>query len=294
MRSSKSVFIIGLNCVLIGPFLRGQTASVVVDHTFGEFLNAVSLSVNAAGQVYVLDAGKNELSQFSPKGDAVKTIGGRGWGDLEFDSPTDVSANFALDVYVADYNNRRVQRFDKGMNFVQSITADNIVPTLSGSFYPRAAALSAQGELFVVESDGRRILKFDPAQHLVQEFGSFNAGAGALVAPIDILVTPDGKVFVLDDKRIVEYDTYANYVASIALDSLQNPLSLNLGPHGLLVSTPNAIRGYSYDGVRQFDITHQGLIGSESDDEFRDAVMIGSALYILTAHAVTVVKFVRQ
>jgi DNA-binding beta-propeller fold protein YncE len=268
--------------------LWGQAA--IVDRTFGTFSNAVSLSVNAGGELFVLDAGRNELSQFSPSGKLLKTIGGRGWGDLEFDSPTDVCANFALDIYVAEYNNRRLQRFDRKMNLVQSFTVDNIMPSLSGAFYPRACALSSQGEMFVVESDGRRILKFTPAQQLEREFGSFNAGAGALLDPHDIAVTPEGRVLVLDGHRVVEFDTYANYIASISLDSLPMPTSISATSNSLLVVDAQRIAVYSNDGTKQGEVTAGSIVGLEGKEEFRDAVATSTTLYILTLHTVIVVK----
>ncbi len=279
--------------VLVGSLVRPDPANAqtaVVDYSFGDFANAVSLSLNAAGNVFVLDAGKNEVSEFTPKGEPVKMIGGRGWGDLEFDAPTDVSANFALDLYVCDYNNRRLQRFDRRMNFVQSFTADNIVPPITGSFYPRASALSTQGELYVVESDGRRVLKFDPAQHLEREFGSFNAGAGALVNPRDIVVTPEGRVIVLDEHRIVEYDAYANYLSAIVLDSLAASSSLNRANDGLLLVEVKRVIVFSNEGLKRFVIEPQSLVGNTSQEEFRDAVIVGSVLYLLTAHTVVVAR----
>lgn len=282
------LFIVLVGFLVRTDYANAQTA--VVDHWFGDFANAVSLSLNATGDVIVLDAGKNEVSEFTAKGEAVKMIGGRGWGELEFDAPTDVSANFALDLYVCDYNNRRLQRFDRKMNYIQSFTADNIVPPLTGSFYPRASALSTQGELFVVESDGRRVLKFDPTQHLEREFGSFNAGAGALVSPRDIIVTQEGKVIILDEHRIVEYDAYANYLSSIVLDSLAAPSSLNRANGGLLVVEAKRVIVYSIEGVKRLVIEPQSLIGNASAEEFRDAVIVGSTLYLLTVHNVVVAK----
>lgn len=263
---------------------------VVVDFTYGNFLSAVSISAASDGSLFVLDEGNNKLIEFAANGSLVKNIGGKGWGNLEFDQPTDVCASFPLDIYVADYNNRRIQRFDRRMNLVQSINADNIVPTLSGAFYPRASALSTQGELFVVESDGRRILKFNPAQQLEREFGSFNAGAGALLNPRDIAITPEGKVIVLDEHRIVEFDTYANYLSSIQLDSLIVPLSVSVAANGLLVVDANRVIVYSLDGIKRYEVARQSLIGGETIDEFRDAVVTGSTLYILTSHALIVTK----
>jgi len=274
--------------------LHAQAASAVVDREFGSFDNAVSLSVSANGDLMVLDAGRNQLLQLSQAGDVVKTIGGRGWGDLEFDSPTDVSANIGLNVYIADYNNRRVQRFDRKMNFVQSFTADNIVPALSGSFYPRAVALSAQGELFIVESDGRRILKFDPAQHMEREFGGFNAGDGALTNPKDISVAADGKVIVLDEKRVVEFDTYANFLLSFPIDSLSSCSSICCTATGMLVAGPEKIIAYSFGGEKKFELSGRSLVGLQNIEEFRDAGVFGPSLYLLTQHSIIVVKVISQ
>jgi len=289
--SKRRIFFFGICFAAFCFHADGQPNTAVVDRTFGEFANAISLSANAAGELFVLDAGKNELLKFSPKGELLKTIGGRGWGDLEFDSPTDVCANFALDIYVADYNNRRLQRFDRKMNLVQTFAMNTIMPPLSGAFYPRACALSSQGELFVVELDGRRILKFTPAQQLEREFGSFNAGAGALLDPHDIAVTPEGRVLVLDGHRVVEFDTFANYIASISLDSLSIPISISATSNSMLVVDPQRIAVYSSDGTKRGEVTAGSIVGFEGKEEFRDAVATSTTLYILTLHTVIVAKF---
>jgi len=280
--------------VLLSSRVEGQEKTVIVDRTFGEFENAVSLSLDAAGNLFVLDAGKNSLVEYSAKGELLKTIGGRGWGDLEFDSPTDLCANFALDIYVADYNNRRIQRFDRRMNLVQSITKEISMPSMNGAFYPRACALSSQGELFVVESDGRRILKFAPNEQLEREFGSFNAGAGVLREPRDVAVTPEGRVLVLDEHRVVEFDTFANYITSVLLDSVFSPLSISVAGKGMIVIDPRRVVLYSLEGMRQGEITARSLIGVEANGEFRDAAGVGSTLYILTSHTIVVAKMIAE
>ena len=270
--------------------LSGQTATVVVDHSVGSFTNAVSLSANAAGEVFVLDAGTNELLKFSPKGTLLSKIGGRGWGDLSFDSPTDVCASFALDVYVADYNNRRLQRFDRKLNFVQSLNIDNIGTTFSGGFTPCASAISSQGELFILEADGRRVVKLNPAGQIEREFGSFDAGAGSLASPRDIAVTQSGKVVVLDTHRAIEFDTYANFLSAIPFDPAFAPLSLNVDDRGIVVTDPRRIVRYSFDGRMEFDLTSGSVMGLENSVEFRDACVVGSFLYILTPKNILATK----
>lgn len=290
----KIVFFLVICDTAFCSYAAAQLKAAVVDRTFGEFVNAASLSLNAAGELCVLDAGKNELLKFSPKGELLKKIGGRGWGNLEFDSPTDLCANFALDIYVADYHNRRIQRFDRAMNLVQSIMKETSMPSMNGAFYPRACALSSQGELFVVESDGRRILEFAPNQQLEREFGSFNAGAGALREPRDIAVTPEGRVLVLDEHRVVEFDTFANYIMSVPLDSVFFPASISVAGNELIVIGAERVVLYSHEGKMQSEITARSLIGAESNGEFRDAAGVGSTLYILTSHTIIVAKMIAE
>ena len=278
----------------LSPYAAAQEKTVIVDRTFGTFENAVSLSLDAAGNLLVLDAGRNSLVKYSAKGELLKSIGGRGWGDLEFDSPTDLCANFALDIYVADYNNRRIQRFDRTMNLIQSITKEISMPSMNGAFYPRACALSSQGELFVAESDGRRILKFAPNEQLEREFGSFNAGAGALQEPRDIAVTPEGRVLVLDGHRVVEFDTFANYITSISLDSAYSPASISVAGNAILVIDGQRVVLYSSEGMRQGEVTARSLVGFEANGEFRDAAGAGSTLYILTSHTLVVAKMIAE
>ncbi len=287
--------IVGGACLpMLLPDLWAQTATAVVDHTIGSFTNAVSLSANAAGELFVLDAGKNELLKFSPKGILVSKIGGRGWGDLSFDSPTDVCASFALDVYVADCNNRRLQRFDRKLNFVQSMNIDNIGAAFSGGFTPRASALSSQGELFILETDGRRVVKLNPAGQLEREFGSFDAGAGSLAAPHDIAVTQSGKVVVLDAHRAVEFDTYANFLTAVPFDQALAAQSLSVDDRGMIVTDPRRIVRYSFDGRVEFELSPGSVLGLENNEEFRDACVVGARLYILTPKNVLATKVITR
>jgi len=47
---------------------------------------------------------------------------------------------------------------------------------------------------------------------------------------------------------------------------------------------------YSIEGLKRLVIEPQSLIGTASSEEFRDAVIVGSTLYLLTLHNVVVAK----
>lgn len=281
---------------LFGIFYSPQTEGAdsssqplfVVDHSVGNFVDAISFSSNGAGEIYVVDAGADKLYQWTENDNRLKFIGGKGWGNLEFDRPTDVCASFPLDIYVADYNNRRVQRFDRKLNFIQSFTEDNLPSSYSGSFYPRACALSSQGELFVVESEGKRILKFSQSQNLQKEFGSYSAGAGTLEEPVDITVSHGDTVFVLDAHRIVEYDIFGNYVGAVSLPSADAALALNCFENGILVSFASSVAAYSFNGTLMYTIQRSEIVGFPDHDEIRDALILSSKLFILTNHTILV------
>jgi DNA-binding beta-propeller fold protein YncE len=274
--------------------LEGQDSTatsdrtVVVDFTYGNFLNAASMSSAPDGGIFVLDEGNDKLMKFDSKGLLEKNIGGKGWGNLEFDQPTDVCASFPLNIYVADYNNHRVEVFDRKLNFIQSITDQNLPASYSGEFYPRACAISSQGELFIVETQGRRILKFDQNQVFQNEFGSYSAGAGALSDPLDITISPSDSVFVLDAHRVVCYDIFGNYLFSFTLYSSENPEAISSNGQYIVVTFPSAIEVFLSDGTRQYEIPSQQIIGLPSHNEFRDALEGSSNLLILTNHQIVV------
>ena len=278
------------------PSLEG----VVVDFTYGNFTNATSFSPASDGNLFVLDEGNNALVQFAADGSAVKSVGGKGWGNFEFDQPTGVCASFPLNIYVADYNNRRVQQFDRKLNYVQSITDQNLPSTYSGEFYPAACAISSQGELFILETQGKRVLKFDQNQTFQMEFGSYSAGEGALSDPRDITVTPSDRVFVLDAHRVVGYDIFGNYVSSFSLISTENPKAISGTKDELVVTFPSSVMVFSSDGRPQFQISSHAVIGLPTNSEFRDAVLIprdkesdSRKVVILTSHEVVVAKQAR-
>ena len=270
---------------------------VVVDYTFGSLVNAASFSAASDGSLFVLDEGNNALTQFAADGSAVKTIGGKGWGNFEFDQPTGVCASFPLNIYVADYNNRRVQQFDRKLNYVQSITDQNLPSSYSGEFYPTACAMSSQGELFILETQGKRVLKFDQNQIFQMEFGSYSWGVGALSDPRDITMAPSDRVFVLDAHRVVAYDIFGNYLSSFSLLSPESPKAITSTKDAIVVTFPSSIAVFSWDGRPQFQISSQAVIGLPSNSEFRDALLVPSLkaadsrkVVILTSREIVVVR----
>ena len=114
----KKYIIISIVLMFIN-FAFSQNVQYV--NTLGKNLGLSSpegISVNSSGDIYVADTGNNRIIKLNIKGELLKSEGGLGWGENQFDSPVDVWAKSNLDLLVADRNNRRIVRYDKNLNYI--------------------------------------------------------------------------------------------------------------------------------------------------------------------------------
>jgi hypothetical protein len=267
-------------CLFLFLTLQDSTAQAVVISTAESFQSAVGFSLTPNGDAFVIDQKKNLLIQISEKGTTIKSLGGSGWGNYEFDNPTDVSSSFLLDVYVTDFNNRRIQRFDKNLNYI--VTYDEQTLPDIGRFQPRACALSKQGDLFVVEVDGKRILKINKRNQLVREFGTYKDGAGMISDPKDIAVSQSDEVFVLDQSKIIKYDIFGNYIYTITLPEAEWQ-NIQVAERMLCATASDSIFILSFDSDTRTILTRSSFIGIPLEEQFVDASFLGNQLIVLTA-----------
>lgn len=184
------------------------------EYSFGQFKKASSFYINPAGYIYVTDKNTNEIFALDTLGNIIKEIGGYGWRESAFDEPVDVFAD-ALKVFVADKNNHRIQRFDKNLNFnFQIFTRDN--ENEQERFgYPLSAVMSNQGDIYILDSENIRIVKFDIFGNFIQNFGSYDYGNYALSRPKQLAISNRNNVYIIDGKQIIIFDQYGNGAGKI-------------------------------------------------------------------------------
>lgn len=282
--------LLALVCFAYAPVVA---QSLTVDYTIGNFTSAVSLSVNSSGEVIVLDAGANACVRFSHDGRELSRVQGSGWGSSEFDSPSDVSALFPLAVFVSDGKNRRLQQFDKDLQFVQTIENLQTIDgqSLSGAFRPIASAQSSQGELFMLDADGTRIIKMTTRFRAEREFGTYASGRGRLTSPVDLCLTDDGRVAVADGNAIVFFDQFGNFNSTITVggDTLRT-LSAS-GSECIAVSASAIyILNNPIGLLPESRRIEARMIFGESGVMFRDATRTEVWWYILTPKNILVCK----
>lgn len=204
----------------IDAVAQGQIQIVYRGIILDEKLGAAKLSqplgidVDPDGNIYIADTGNNRLLKCSQHGELLREVGGFGFDKQQFDRPVDVWAGNGLDVFVVDYNNQRLERYDKDLNYISSYYSDELQSESLQFGYPAAVSFSANGEIFLADHEFNRVLRIDSFGQPQASFGDFNWGEGRLSRPAKILITPQREIFVSDSTAdaIVEFDAYGNFV----------------------------------------------------------------------------------
>lgn len=235
-------------CILFSQFavLNAQDETVLLQYlaTWGEagnkplqFKEPQGISVDPSGYLYIADTGNERIQKLNSEGQFITEIGGYGWEREQFDTPLDVCAKNGLDVFVADFQNHRIERYDKDLHYLASFSTSEEWPENLQFGFPKAVDLSPQGELFCLDGENQRILKLDVLGEPQISFGDFDAGAGQLALPQRMMISQDGKVFVSDAGKncIVVFDIHSNYLYSVGNDMLEMPMGMTATPDGFLL-----------------------------------------------------------
>ncbi len=203
----------------------------------GQFESPASLDVSPMGRLYVVDTGNNRIQQFDELGKLVSHIGGFGWESGQFQQPMDIDSGNALDLYIADQENNRIERYDKDLNWISSLYSDDALEENLRFAFPVSLSINMHGELFIIDRDYKRTLKFNSQFEPIIRFGDFDWGDGALKTPVHIHVSQNDKVYISDQEAgcVKVYDDYGNYLYDMGNEQLSSPTGLCTGPKNLLI-----------------------------------------------------------
>ncbi len=213
-----------------------------------------ALAIDQEGQVFVVDSGNHRVLKFDHAGNFLAAVGGFGWGREQFDRPLDITAKTGLDVFIADYNNERIERYDTKLNYISSFYSNAAVSTALQFGFPDGVDISRHGELFICDQEHDRILKLNIRGEPDVSFGDFNSGEGQLQLPAKIEISPADLVYVSDQpaNEIVVFDYYGNYLSRFGKEVLNQPNGLTWSADGkLYVANPGNHR------VVMFNKEHQ-------------------------------------
>ena len=214
--------------VLLADGAAGQAVTVPVE--------ATNLDVDLYGTIYLLDAPSATLKVLNADMETVTVVGGPGWEDGRFDHPAAVWARNGLDIFVADYGNHRIQRFDRQLAFVSSLSTRESENSEERFGYPTDVAFSRLGDLYVCDGENQRILRINGLSQVEKVFGGFDAGKGKLERPTRIAIGPDDNLFVLDGARVLVFDPFGNFLTSLYEHMWKAPAALYGDPQRVIVA----------------------------------------------------------
>ncbi len=199
--------------LLIGSNLL-LSQSLIHKRDVGLFESSSAISLNQSGNIYVSDATRNEIIKLDSLGNVLKSIGGYGWESSLFDNPSDIFSNI-LQVFVADKNNNRIQIFDKDLNFISQLSNSN--NTQNGFMYPTSISVSHQGDIYILDSENKKVIKYNSKGNFISVIGSFDSGAYMLKNPIKIFFDENNYLIVLEPNQIIIFDQFGLGIGKIAL-----------------------------------------------------------------------------
>jgi sugar lactone lactonase YvrE len=171
----------------------------------GQFTNPKGIALAPDGSLFVTDSANHRIEQLDATGKFVRAFGTQGNGEGQFQEPWGIAVAQDGTIYVADTWNHRIQKFDATGKFVAQwgqfgdlagqLGTDK--PTLL--YGPRGIALDGQGNVWVVDTGNKRVVKFDPNGKALGVFGGTCTAAGQLSEPVGIAISAkSGDIFITD------------------------------------------------------------------------------------------------
>lgn len=202
----------------------------------GNFSNAVSITSDGKGNIYILDSQANEIIKYNDSLKVVKKTGRQGWNNGEFDSPTSIDGSSGMEIYVSDGKNYRIQRFDLNLSYVTSVMTnyEGFLPKYR--FQKPVATVYINPYFFVIDGENNRVVAYSAISSSsgtpVFAFGGFQSAQKPMVNPIKIVKDGLNNIYIHDQGEgvVFKYDNFGNYLSTfdfksiIAISSLNNNL----------------------------------------------------------------------
>ena len=188
--------------------------------------SAVDISPN--GSIFIVNSGTNDVHVLNANGGLLKSFGGFGFKNDQFDNPADIWTRDLLNIFIADYNNQRIQRYSRTLLYVSSLVSDESRPPEFQFTEAASCAVNSQNDLFVLDRGENKIIKFNRFSEPERTFGDYESGEARLEEPVQLDIAADKFLLVSDrsSKAVFKFDFFGNFIHSINPPDCKSPSGL--------------------------------------------------------------------
>jgi len=162
----------------------------------------------AGGRMYLSEYRGGRVSVLNPQGDWLSYIGSKGLGKGMFVGPQNMAVDEDGYLYVVDYGNQRISKFDPDGAFVLSF---GLRSALFPGFDSPTGIAAKNGRIFAADSMAKRIYMFDPNGNYL---GILTDG---LSGPESLRFLSDGRLLAADTNRMLLIDTDSAIVRELGV-----------------------------------------------------------------------------
>jgi tripartite motif-containing protein 71 len=236
-----------------GPILSLRLVATVGPHLTDEasLVSPAAVTSNGIGEIFVSDKAANTIYKLSSALELVTEEGSP--SSSVFNKPLGMACDAALNVYVADSGNRRLQILDHNLRFVRSVTSYSNQNNESVDFsLPGDITIDGEGNFWI--ADDKKIVKLDPFFNLLLEV-SDNSPSPFIIGKVSSVRVSRYGVAIADigNRRLAQISTAGNYISEIDLPS---PQSVTWDRDGnIWVIEQDRVAAYDIRGNRRFEFS---------------------------------------
>jgi tripartite motif-containing protein 71 len=197
---------------LDGTFLSAWPAVGSMDGTVVDYPGDVGID-RRRGLVYLSYRYAHRIILYNRDGYAMLTWGSHGSAAGQFDQPLGVVVDDSGFVYVADYNNSRIQKFTSNGAFV-TMWGQTPVPPDYHLWGPSVLALDHRGRLYVIDGMHNQVVVYRTDGTFVRTIGELGSGEGQFRGPIGLSVDERNWLYTTDTElgRVQIFDEEGSFV----------------------------------------------------------------------------------